>query len=415
MTGLYLDAYSGISGDMLLGALLDLGASFDELTKRLAKLDVDNWTLEAPTVDRQGIRGTQVRVSISDDATQPHRHLSDIRALIEPADIEPQIKEDALGVFTALARAEAKVHGTTVEEVHFHEVGAVDAILDIVGVCAALYLLEVSEFGCSPLPLGTGFVNTAHGLLPVPAPATMELLSRRHAPVLLGQGEGEMVTPTGAALVAYFGRFDMAAPVRPERTGYGFGTRGLPWPNALRAILLRSEIGASQETEAVSVLECNIDDMNPEVYPYVIERLLEAGALDAWWAQIGMKKGRPAVLLSALAAEGNEAPLAGLLLRETTTLGVRYSPWRRFTADRCIKTVQTPYGEVRVKLKLLGDERVDAAPEYEDCARLARERGVPLRVVYAAASGAAKDALTHPARTGPTIPATGHARTRRGT
>lgn len=386
MRDLYLDAYSGISGDMMLGALLDLGVPLSWLSRQLQTLNVSGWRLEQEQVSQYGITGARARV-VLEASESTHRHLSDIRALLESAELEVPVRDNALGVFQRLAEAEAHVHGTSVDEVHFHEVGAVDAIVDIIGACLGLHYLGVQRFTCSPLPLGTGFVRSAHGRLPVPAPATLELLSACGAAVLPGKGEGEMVTPTGAALVAHFGSFPpQASLLRPERVGYGFGTRELPWPNALRAVLGTSPLCTGLETDRVVLLECNIDDMGAEIAPYVLERLLAKGALDAWTSAIGMKKGRPGLMLSTLVPGGMEEQFARTLLAETTTLGVRHSAWNRYKAGRESGTVQTQWGSVRMKLKLLDGEVVGAAPEYEDCARLAREAGVPLQQVYAAAS-----------------------------
>ncbi|MBA2364037.1 MAG: nickel pincer cofactor biosynthesis protein LarC, partial [Chloroflexia bacterium] len=268
MSDLYLDAYSGISGDMMLGALLDLGVPREHLVAELERLALPGWRLEQERVEQHGVTGTRANVHL-DDGPQPHRHLSDIRAIIHSSSLSSCIQEDALGVFELLAHAEARVHGAGVEEVHFHEVGAVDAIIDIVGACVGLAYLGVSQFDCSPLPLGTGFVRAAHGTLPLPAPATLEILAGSGATLLPGQGEGEMVTPTGAALVAHFGRFEDSVVLRPTRIGYGFGTRVLPWPNALRAILTEEAAQPTLETDAVTLLECNVDDMSAEVFPYV--------------------------------------------------------------------------------------------------------------------------------------------------
>lgn len=390
MSGLYLDAYSGISGDMFLGVLLDLGVPIEHLTAQLDLLSLPGWRLETETVAQQAVRGTRVRVVLAEE-DHAHRRLSDIRRILDQPRLDVAIRSDALAVFELLAAAEAKVHGTSVEEVHFHEVGAVDAIVDIAGACVGLAYLGVRSFGCSPLPLGTGFVRSAHGLLPVPAPATLEILTACGAPVLPGAGEGEMVTPTGAAIVAHFGRFGAGSPLVGKRVGYGFGTRELPWPNTLRAILTSEAHTGGYETDTVTLLECNLDDMSGEVVPYVLERLLDRGALDAWYTPIGMKKGRPAVTLHALAVADDEGRLADVFLRETTTLGVRSAPWSRVKAKREIRTVDTPWGSVRVKLKVLDDGVAEPAPEYEDCARLAHEHRVPLRQVYAAALAAARE------------------------
>lgn len=394
MSGLYLDAYSGISGDMMLGALLDVGVPLEHLVGRLDALGIAGWRLEAETVVQHGVSGARARV-ILDAAEQPARPLSDIQRLLESAALEPEVKANAIAVFKLLAEAEAGVHGGTVEEVHFHEVGAVDAIVDIVGACLGLQYLGIRECRCSPLPLGKGFVRSAHGLLPVPAPATVELLARCGAPALPDTGEGEMVTPTGAALVAHFGRFEGPAPLRPQRVGYGFGTRQMPWPNALRAILTQAADLDAYETDEVVLLECNIDDMSGEVFPFVVEELLRGGALDAWTAPIAMKKGRPATLLSVLGPREQVAPLVATLMRETSTLGVRSSTWQRYKAGRRVESVQTAYGPIAVKLKLLHGRIVAAAPEYEDCARLAREHQVSLSEVYDTARARAGDLLAH--------------------
>ncbi len=378
---------------MLLGALLEVGASLSQVQAALATLPVSGWSLDLQAVTRHGISGKQARVSLS-ETPQPRRTLSDIQKILSESDLPEQVRENATGVFERLAAAEAKVHGTSVSEVHFHEVGAVDAIVDIVGCCAALHDLGCVTLTCSPLPLGNGFVRAAHGMLPVPAPATLELLTSCGAPVQPGVGQGEMVTPTGAALVAHFATFEPLGAVTPLRVGYGFGTRDLPWPNALRALLLvGQDPGSELDRDTVSLIECNIDDMSGEVVPYVIERLLEAGALDAWATPVHMKKGRPGVVLSALAASGQEEVLVAMLLRETTTLGVRHTSYGRLKAARRHDLVATPYGDVRVKLKLLEGRVTDAAPEYEDCARLAREQAVPLRTVYDAALQAARSLL----------------------
>ncbi len=393
MSRIHLDAYSVVSGDMLLGALLDVGASLPNVQAALATLPVSGWNLELQTVTRHGISGKQARVALS-EAPQPRRTLSDIEKILSESALPDRVRENTAGVFERLAAAEAKVHGTVVSEVHFHEVGAVDAIVDIVGCCAALHDLGCATLTCSPLPLGTCFVRAAHGMLPVPAPATLELLTSCGAPVLSGAGQGEMVTPTGAALVAHFATFEPLEAVTPLRVGYGFGTRDLPWPNALRALLLAGQDGDSGlDRDTVSLIECNIDDMSGEVVPYVIERLLEAGALDSWATPVHMKKGRPGIVLSTLAASGQEEHLVAILLRETTTLGVRHTSYGRMKAPRRQERVATPYGEVRVKLKLLEGRVTDAAPEYQDCARLAQEQAVPLRTVYDAALQTARSLL----------------------
>lgn len=388
MTALYLDAYSGISGDMLLGALIDVGADVESLTQALCTLDVGGWELQVKRASQRGISGTSVSVEVTGE--QPVRRLSDILALMSRADLPEQVQRDASSVFQRLAEAEAKVHGSRVEEVHFHEVGAVDSIIDIIGGCLALHELAAERVYCSPLPLGSGFVSTRHGQLPVPAPATLELLSAARAPLVPDRGEGEMVTPTGAALAVHFASFELPAVLRPAAVGYGFGKRLMPWPNALRAVLLDTAALAPGGSDTVVELECNVDDMPGEQLAFALERALQAGALDAWWTPIGMKKGRPAVTLTVLAEPGSAERMARVLLTETSTLGVRYSERQRWKSDRDVRTVQTEFGPVRVKLKILDGRGVAAAPEYDDCARLAQQHAVPLDRVYSAARKAAQ-------------------------
>lgn len=381
MSTLYLDAFSGISGDMFLGALLDLGVPHSHLCREISKLPLDSWEIDADTAVEGAIRGFRVRVRTGSDSPQPHRNLRDIEEIVSESQLDGWVVENALSVFRRLAQAEAKVHGTTPEQVHFHEVGAVDAIVDIVGVCVSLRYLDVTEVYCSRLPLGSGFVKTAHGILPVPAPATLELLTDCGAIVIPGKGEGEMVTPTGAALVAHLARFSAEVPIAITKVGYGFGKRKQEWPNALRA-LLDDRDQESEETDQIVLLECNIDDMQPEVYPYITEKLLNLGALDVWTTSVGMKKGRPGTVLSVLTQAESEREIAECVLAETTTLGVRRTTWQRYKAGRAIERVDTVYGSVRLKIKRLRSGGMDAAPEYEDCAKLAREHDVPLRHVY---------------------------------
>jgi uncharacterized protein (TIGR00299 family) protein len=371
---------------MLLGALLDAGLPLAELRGVLASLPIPGWEIAAEPEARQGIRGTQARVRY-DEAHQPHRHLPDILAVIEGSALPQAVKERASAVFHRLARAEARVHGATPEEVHFHEVGAIDSIVDIVGVTAGLHLLAVERVYASPLPLGGGTVHVAHGTLPVPAPATLQLLAEARVPTVPHPAQVELLTPTGAALLAEMARFEQP-PMVVEAAGYGFGTRRVPPLNAVRVWLGRLSAAAPWQEEEIVLLECNLDDTTGEALGYVQERLLGAGALDAWFTPIYMKKSRPAVLLGLLAAPDRARQLAELVLRETTTLGVRWRRMGRYVAGRSVESVETPWGAVRIKTKRLGEETLSAAPEYEDCARLAREAGVPWREVHAAAERA---------------------------
>lgn len=382
----YFDCFSGASGDMLLGALLDAGLPLERLQAALATLPASGWGLAAAREARQGIWGTRAQVSY-DEAHQPHRHLGDILTLIDGSELPEAVKGRAAAVFRRLARAEAHVHGTTPDEVHFHEVGAIDSIVDIAGVVAGLHLLGVEQVYASPLPLGGGTVRVAHGELPVPAPATLEILAEARVPTRPHPAQVELLTPTGAALLAELARFAQPAMV-VDAVGYGFGTRQVPAFNAVRLWLGQADEPAPWEEDEAVLLETNLDDTTGEALGYVQGRLLEAGALDAWFTPITMKKSRPAVMLSVLAPPPRAPELAGLILRETTTLGVRWQSVRRTIAGRAIETVETPWGAVRVKVKQLAGRPLSAAPEYEDCARLAREAGVPWQEVYKAAQEA---------------------------
>jgi len=384
---LYFDCYSGAAGDMLLGALVDAGLPTGDLEEALRGLPVAGYRLWAERVTRQGVTGTRLHVDVSGDEEQPHRHLADVLSLLASSALPAAVVARAGAVFQRLAEAEAAVHGTSVEEVHFHEVGAVDSIVDVTGTVWGLHALGVEHVYASPLPLGEGWVTTAHGQLPVPAPATLRLLAAAGAPTRPLAVQAELVTPTAAALLAELASWGQPA-LRLERVGYGFGSRELPWPNAVRAWLGRPlELGL--EHDVAVLLECNLDDTSGEVMGYAMERLFAAGALDVWFMPIQMKKNRPAVTLAVLASVERAGELAALLLRETTTLGVRRALVDRLKAGRESIVVQTPWGDVHAKVKHLAGRPVLAQPEYEDCAALARERGVPFVDVYAAAQAAA--------------------------
>jgi len=391
----YLDCYSGISGDMLLGALLDAGLALEDLEAGLRTLPLRGYTLRCERQVRGGVSGTRVHVAV-EEAGQPHRHLADIEAILEGSGLPVPVRERARAVFRRLARAEARVHNMPVEEVHFHEVGAVDAIVDVVGAVLGLHLLDVVEVYCSPLPLGGGFVQTAHGQLPIPAPATLALLAEVGAPTTPNPpAQAELVTPTGAALVAELAQFGRP-PMRLEALGYGFGQRDLPWPNALRLWLGRAvaeEGWAPPDADAAVLLECNLDDLPGQNVAFALEEALREGALDAWLTPIQMKKGRPGVLISVLARPEEAPRLARRLLEETSTLGLREVWVHRWKAGREQITVETPWGAVRVKCKRLEGEVWDAWPEYEDCAALARAAGVPLARVQRVARQAALERL----------------------
>ena len=382
----YVDCFSGISGDMLLGALLDAGLPLDVLEGQLARLPLEGYRLQVRTVSSHGISGTKLDVLVDDGTAQPERKLADILRLIDASGLSPAVRRRAAAIFRRLAAAEARVHGTSVEEVHFHEVGAVDSIVDTVGAVIGLEALGVERVYASSLPLAGGTVRTRHGVLPLPAPATLELLAAVGAPTRAAPAEGELVTPTGAAILAELATFEQPS-LRVRRVGYGFGTREFPWPNALRLWLGEPVAGGLIQDEVV-LIETNLDDASPELLGYAMERLFEAGALDVYFTPIQMKKNRPGTLLGIIAPPARVHALAELVLAETTSLGVRLHPAARLIAERREATVETGLGMVRVKLKRLGDRTV-AAPEYEDCARLARERGVPLAEVYRLALAAA--------------------------
>ena len=375
---LYLDCLSGISGDMLLGALVDVGLSVDDLRSELAKLQLDGYRLESTTTRRAGLAATRVTVSL-EETKQPHRRLPDILTLIDESSLPAGDKQRGTDIFQTLAEAEAGVHGSQPDEVEFHEVGAVDAIVDVMGVVAGLRVLAVEQLCCSALPVGAGWVETQHGQLPVPAPATLALLTKAGAPLKAAPDpEMELVTPTGAAIVATLARFERAA-MSLRGVGYGAGGRDLEGrPNVLRVWL--GETTRPQST--MLLIETNIDDMSPELFGYTQERLFEAGAADVWMTPVQMKKGRPGVLLSALCAVEREQAIVDVLLSETSTLGVRVSEVSRHEAERETFEFESSLGPAAVKVKRLPGRAPVVAPEYEACARIARERGMPLADVY---------------------------------
>jgi pyridinium-3,5-bisthiocarboxylic acid mononucleotide nickel chelatase len=382
----YFDCFSGISGDMVLGALVDAGANLRAIEVELRKLGLEGWSISAEKVKRGAIFATQVKVETSEG--HHHRGLSIILGRIDKAGLAPRAADRARGIFTRLAEAEAKVHNMPVEEVHFHEVGAVDSIVDIVGAAIAFELLGIDEFACSALDVGAGQVKTAHGLLPVPAPATAELL--RGAPMYTSGIARELVTPTGAAIATTLStRYAQIPEMTLRAVGYGAGSADL----TEKANVLRILIGENATSEAgehwdapVSVIETNLDDMSPQIYGYFVERALAAGALDVFSTAVQMKKNRPGVLLTILCDAAHTARLIDLVFRETTTIGVRTYDVRRKVLDREVVAVATQFGEVRVKISRMNGSVLNATPEYEDCQRLAAEKGIPLKQVIAAAS-----------------------------
>lgn len=389
MKSAYLDAFSGLSGDMIVGAMLDAGAQFDELERAVTRLGLRGYRLSTRRKSVSGIVALKFEVEVSEP--QPERHLGEIRAMIERAGLPPTVTANAIEIFTALAEAEAKVHRTTPEEVHFHEVGAVDSIIDIVGAAWGFERLGVDRILVSSLPMGTGFAKSRHGVIPVPAPATAELLSG--FPVLLNDGPSEMVTPTGAAIIKA-----LATPASSrfafdiERIGYGAGTKDFSdRPNVLRLMLGREPSG--ETTDEVIEISANIDDLNPQIYDHLSERLFAAGARDVTLTPTIMKKGRPGVILSVLAEPALRDPIAGIIFAETSTIGLRFHPMARLKLERRTIEVQTRFGSIRVKISGSGSAPVTIAPEYEDCRRAALEHNAPLKLVIEEAAASARRTL----------------------
>ncbi len=394
-TILYYDCFAGISGDMHLAALVDCGVPEGHLRQELARLKLGGFSLRFTRDSRMGISGTRADVDVEGaphvhehpghgDAPHVHDHRSwaDIRSLISGSDLSEPVKSRSLSIFGKLAEAEASVHGTAVDDVCFHEVGAVDSIVDIVGAAVCLEFLRPDRVLSSTVELGSGFVRCQHGLLPVPAPATALLM--RGAPVQSGTVPFEMTTPTGAAiLAASVHAFTDEKRFTIRRIGYGIGHRDAEIPNVLRVFLAEAPAGEpGRSTGEAFILECNIDDMSPELHGHVAELLFAAGASDVYFTAITMKKSRPAVMLSVLCDPAEEAGLTDIILRETTTFGLRRVAARKIALDRSINTVHTSLGDVRVKTALRGSRRLKAKPEYEDCRGIAKERNMPLREVY---------------------------------
>lgn len=382
----YLDASSGISGDMLLAAMLDAGLPQDLLLAELAKIPVGPYEFKSSQVMRSSLAGRHIEFIIPEK--QPHRHLHHIEKMLNESALSASAKDKALAVFKRLAEAEGKLHAKPPGSVHFHEVGAVDAVLDIAGACAGLYLLGIDELYCSPLNVGGGHVQAAHGTLPIPAPATAELL--KGLPVYSTGVEGELVTPTGAAIVRTLAAgFGPMPAMKVAAIGYGAGTRDFPGhPNIARLFVGEKSEGAAAKTadgEVIAVIQANVDDMNPQLFGYMMEKALAAGALDVTCSAVQMKKNRPGLEIALLCAPDRMDTLAHILFQETTTLGVRIHEARRITLVREIVSVETSYGPVRMKVARSEGGIVNAAPEYDDCRRIAEEKSVPMKEVMQAA------------------------------
>jgi len=384
MKTLYLDCISGASGDMLLGALLDAGADESRLRDALARLPVEGYELDVRKVLKRQIAATRALVRLDDSVLQPSRHLSDVTALVKSGGLSDAVESRAGEVFQRLAEAEAEVHNVPIDTVHFHEVGAVDSIIDIVGTVIAVDLLEIDRVVCSPVHVGSGEVECAHGTLPVPAPATLALL--RGVPVYSRGVAAELVTPTGAALITTLAdEFGPMPALTPESIGYGAGERDFD----NRANVLRAVVGGATEharvEQTMAVVETNIDDMNPQWFEPLMEKLYAAGARDVFMVPAYGKKHRQGTLLTVVCPEQTVPEIARITFRETTTFGVRYRVERRMVLERQSRTVRTPWGDVSVKVGTFAGETVSVSPEYDACRRVAEEAGVPVKRVYEAA------------------------------
>jgi pyridinium-3,5-bisthiocarboxylic acid mononucleotide nickel chelatase len=388
----YLDCVGGLAGDMLIAALLDAGASQERLRALPARIGLQDVALVVERVQRHGIGALRLEVTHPHDDTDSHRSWRSIREQLADAELDERVRERAAAAFARLAEAEGRIHGVPADDVHFHELGSVDTLIDIVGAVALLEDLGVERLVCSPLPMGSGVIHAAHGVLPLPAPATARLLAEVGAPVYGVDIGAELVTPTGAALACTLAQDWGPIPVMTlERIGYGAGAADFTErPNVVRVLLGRAAESALGAEHEVVLLETNLDDLSPELIPDAVERCFAAGALDVWTAPAAMKKGRPGVILSAIARPEAEASVARSILVQTTALGVRVARMRRYELDREERTVEVDGRTVRVKLGRLNGRIVNVAPEHDDCAAVARATGTPVKSVWADALAAAR-------------------------
>lgn len=385
MRTLYFDCFAGASGNMILGALIAAGVDRERLTVELRKLNIAEFEIVVSPVDRSGISATHVDVKVPHE--HAHRHLSDIVAIIDGSSLAETVKTRAKAIFTRLAAAEAKIHGIDINKVHFHEVGAMDAIIDVVGACIGFEMLGVERFVCSKIHVGSGFAQMAHGKFPVPPPAVAELLAG--VPIYSTEIEGELITPTGAAIISTVcDSYGVIPEMTVEATAYGGGTRTYDgFPNILRIIVGESETNVRRTTnnDLLTLIETNIDDLSPQILGFVMERVFELGALDCWFTSIQMKKDRPATMVSILCEAEKKGVLASLLYTETTTLGVRIRSVERECLDREIVSVETEFGPIDVKLAMLNGKVVNAMPEYDQVKAAATKFKTPFRQVRDAA------------------------------
>ena len=375
----YFDCYSGISGDMILGALVDLGVDPRKIRKALKTLDLKGYKLKTSRVQRGLIAGTKVQVRLTKSSHHPARKYSDIKKLIADSDLSSTAKKNSLEIFKRIAQVEAAIHDTTMEKIHFHEIGAVDSIVDIVGGVVAIESLKLDKIYASPLNVGEGFVQCDHGCLPVPAPATLKLL--QGIPVFSNGIKKELTTPTGAAMIGFYAdKFGSLPAMKIVGDGYGAGDHIIAeMPNMLRVVL--GEISAESDEELV-LIETNIDDMNPEFYEGTMESLFKVGALDVYLTPIIMKKSRPANKISVLSSETDRQAMTEILLHETSSFGVRYFRIGRTVLEREMKTVNISWGSVRIKIGKFNGKVIQISPEYEDCKKIAYKEKVPVKQVY---------------------------------
>ncbi len=386
MKAAYFDCYSGASGDMILGALMDAGLEVEVLKERIAQLGLTHYDLQVKQVTKRGLRGSQAVVIVDeDDHHHHHRHLHHIEEIIGNSNLSESVKTRSIKIFRRLAEAEAHVHGTSMDKIHFHEVGAMDAIIDVVGAVTGLEALGIERIYCSALHVGSGTIQCAHGTLPVPAPATAELI--RGKPIYSTGVQGELLTPTGAAILTTLAAdFGPMPPLRVESVGYGAGVSEPAIPNLLRVV-----IGQCQDEvhgylmERVAVMETNIDDMNPQVYDYLIQKLLQTGALDVLLFPVQMKKNRPATQVKVICPLDLIEVISDVLIRETTSIGLRWRIENRIKAERSVEEMQTRFGPLKFKIARINGTVINVAPEYDDCKRVALDKNVALKEIMEAA------------------------------
>ncbi len=380
MRTLYFDCFAGASGDMILGALVGAGVDPNYLREQLSRLSVSGFNVNFETVDRSGLSATYARVETAHE--HKHRHLSDIKQIIEASALSEGVKQRAIQIFTRLAEAEARVHNEPVHHVHFHEVGALDAIVDVVGAAICFDVLKIDRFICSPLHVGSGMVKMAHGQFPIPPPAVTELL--KGVPFYASEIKGELLTPTGAAIITTVcNEYGPIPAMKTEATGYGAGTRQYQdFPNVLRVLLGETDDKAATD-ERLWMLETNLDDASPQIIGHVMDRILELGALDCFFTPVQMKKNRPGTLLTIVAPPARREEIVSIVFRETTTIGVRYQAVTRECLRREELQIETPLGLVRFKVARRGDDVLNAAPEFADVLALAERHGRPVKEIQA--------------------------------